>query len=287
MIKTPAKINLHLRVGPPRADGFHPLMTWMVTIGLADSLEFSKHTEPGEIAMTCSDASLPCDDRNLVVRAAKLIRQNPEQSVRIHLEKIVPHGGGLGGGSSDAAATLVALNRFWNLRKSYADLAELAGRLGSDIPFFFHGPSSVCRGRGEIVRPIAPPALARWVLLILPELSMPTPAVYREFDAMKLGSDQHVEIEPDWDRWALLPSVELLGELVNDLEAPAFGIEPRLALLREQIEQKLARTVRMSGSGSSLFTLYDTAEECESGRKLIQYFPAARARVTQLGSAGE
>jgi len=256
-ILAPSKINLHLRVGPPRADGFHPLLTWMTTIGLFDKIALEQNPVSGQIAMTCTDPSLPCDDRNLVVKAAKLLRQRPTDSVSIHLEKNIPHGGGLGGGSSDAAFTLKALNQFWQLQKTDNELAILAAKLGSDIPFFLFGPSSVCKGRGEIVRPITSSSIAKWVLLILPEISMPTPAVYRQFDAMGAGNQSDVEIEPDWNQWATLPSLELLPKLVNDLEPPSFAIDQRLSLLRNEIEKTVQRPVRMSGSGSSLFTLFD------------------------------
>jgi 4-diphosphocytidyl-2-C-methyl-D-erythritol kinase len=266
-ISAPAKINLHLRVGPPRVDGFHPLLTWMTTVGLFDQLTLTNAANPGTLEMTCSNPSLPCDDRNLVIKAAKLLRQNRTDSVAIHLEKQIPHGGGLGGGSSDAAFTLLALNQFWKLGKSMEQLAADAARLGSDIPFFLFGPSSICTGRGEVVKPIAAPSRAKWALLILPELSMPTPAVYRQFDAMKLGSD--VESQADWNQWAALSSQELLPKLVNDLEAPAFAIQPRLASLRASIEETLDQPVRMSGSGSSLFTLYDDHAEAEQAVKIV------------------
>jgi 4-diphosphocytidyl-2-C-methyl-D-erythritol kinase len=290
-ILAPAKINLHLRVGPPRADGFHPLLTWMTTIGLHDSIDLEPlHRDTGlrpapaatEIKMTCTDPTLPTDDRNLVVKAAKLLRGESNHSAAIHLEKKIPHGGGLGGGSSDAAFTLLALNEFWHLEKTTAALSELAAKLGSDIPFFLHGPSSICRGRGEEVRPIASPALARWVMLILPEMSMPTPAVYKQFDTMKLGETSTIEIEPDWNQWAALSSQNLLPKLVNDLEPPAFAIEPRLAKLRADLEQQLSRPVRMSGSGSSLFTLYDTRGEAANAANLLTQKHTVKALAVEM-----
>jgi 4-diphosphocytidyl-2-C-methyl-D-erythritol kinase len=278
----PAKINLHLRVGPPRNDGFHPLLTWMATIGLFDKITLRESKVPGEIRMTCSDPSLPCDDRNLIIKAAKLLRTEPTQSVLIHLEKHIPHGGGLGGGSSDAAFSLTALNRFWKLRKSDQELANLAAQLGSDIPFFLYGPSSVCRGRGEIVRPIPSPTAAKWVVLILPNFAMPTPAVYRQFDAMKAGNQDDVETEPNWTQWAALTSTELLSQLVNDLEPAAFAIATELAQLREAIEKTLGRVVRMSGSGSSLFTLYDQPEEASAAAKMVTGRHSQRAVAVEL-----
>jgi 4-diphosphocytidyl-2-C-methyl-D-erythritol kinase len=268
-VLAPAKINLHLRVAPPRADGFHPLLTWMTTIGLYDKISFETNAIPGEIALTCSEPTIPCDDRNLVIKAAKLLRTNPNDSVTIHLEKQIAHGGGLGGGSSDAAFTLTALNQFWKLNKTTDELADLAAQLGSDIPFFLYGPSSICRGRGEVVRPIPPPTKVKWALLILPAMSMPTPAVYRQFDAMNAGTD--VELEPDWNHWAELSAQDLVAKLVNDLERPAFAIEPKIDSLRREIEKTIHRTVRMSGSGSSLFSLYDEhADAIEAAKRVTQ-----------------
>jgi 4-diphosphocytidyl-2-C-methyl-D-erythritol kinase len=285
-VTAPAKINLHLRVGPPRADGFHPLLTWMATIGLSDKITFAHNPDRGEIHMTCSDSSLPCDDRNLVVRAAKLLRghraESQSQSVAIHLQKNIPHGGGLGGGSSDAAFTLTGLNRFWNLRKTGEELAAMAAELGSDIPFFLYGPSSICRGRGEWVRPTPPPRRAKWVLLILPAMSMPTPAVYRQFDKTHSGRIADVDQEPNWQSWSQLPATDLLEKLVNDLEPPAFAIEPRLATVRQELEKNLDRPIRMSGSGSSLFSLYDTATDAEAAAEKLGHRRELRAVATEL-----
>jgi len=277
----PAKINLHLRIGPPRADGFHPLLSWMTTVGLCDTLTFTDRLD-GQIRMTCDAPGLACDDRNLVIRAAKLLQSNPTLGTLIHLQKKIPHGGGLGGGSSDAAFTLLGLNRLWDLNQPLDELDQIAAKLGSDINFFLRGPSSICRSRGEIVRPIAAPMLARWVVLILPAMSMPTPSVFRRFDQLKLGSAAEVDAEPDWAEWAKLPSQQLLPLLVNDLEIPAFALEPVLGELRLSIEKDLDRTVRMSGSGSSLFTLYDSRDEAETAVKLVIAQRRCRAMAVEL-----
>jgi 4-diphosphocytidyl-2C-methyl-D-erythritol kinase len=287
-VHAPAKINLHLRIGPPRADGFHPLLSWMTTIGLFDTLTISDGDSDGgsgQISMSCDEPTLPCDDRNLVIKAARLLRPDLSCSAHIHLAKQIPHGGGLGGGSSDAAFTLLALNRYWKLNKPVEALDPLAAQLGSDINFFLHGPSSVCKGRGEIVRPISTPSQARWALLLLANLSMPTPAVYRQFDQMRLGSDADVSDEnnePDWNQWAALPSQQLLLKLVNDLEAPAFAIQPALGNLRQSLEQALSQTVRMSGSGSSLFTLYDDHAAATKAATVVNNQKWCRAIAVQL-----
>jgi 4-diphosphocytidyl-2C-methyl-D-erythritol kinase len=248
-LPAPAKINLHLRVGPPRADGFHPLLSWMCTVGLFDELDI----EPaGQTSLTCDDPSIPTGADNLIVKAAAALGA----TAKIHLVKRIPAGGGLAGGSSDAARTLLGLDRLLNLGCTQEKLMDIARRLGSDIPFFLFGPSSICKGLGEIIRPTPVPA-ARWALLILPSFPMPTPRVYRRFDEMNLGKQSSIEIEPDFAAWARLPAREMLVYLVNDLEAPAFDLNPALGRLRAAWEQRLGQIVRMSGSGSTLFTLYD------------------------------
>ena len=150
-------------------------------------------------------------------------------------------------------------------------LAPLAARLGSDVPFFLYGPSSVCTGRGEIVKPVPPPSLAKWVVLVLPDIHMPTAAVYGRFDQLGLGFDEHIDEgdQPNWHEWSSRKSKDLLVGLVNDLERPAFEIRKDLGTLRAEIQLKLGRPVRMSGSGSSLFTLYDERGEAEAAASVI------------------
>jgi len=245
----PAKLNLYLRVGPPREDGYHPLLSWMCTAGLFDELEIEKAEAT---SLTCNDPGIPTDSKNLVVRAAELLGV----TARFSLTKRIPVGGGLAGGSSNGARALVGLNQLYNLSKTQEQIDNAARQLGSDVSFFLHGGSSVCAGTGEIVRPIGQPA-AKWALLILPPIAMPTPLVYQHFDLMHLGRILDLQQTIDWRAWTRLPSAELLPKLVNDLEAPAFDLSPELKKLRRDWEQRLGRIVRMSGSGSTLFTLYD------------------------------
>jgi 4-diphosphocytidyl-2-C-methyl-D-erythritol kinase len=263
---SPAKINLHLRIGPLAADGFHPLLSWMCTVGLHDTIDFEP-AEGSQISLTSDRGDLAVDDTNLIVRAGRSLA--PQRGAKVHLQKRIPMGGGLGGGSSNGAIALLGFNKLWNLNLPIDRLATLAEKLGSDVPFFLHGPSSVCSGRGQIVKPIARPA-ARMALLIFPKLSMPTPAVYRRFDEMKLGSQAAITEEPDWESWRHMPAERLMGVLVNDLESPAFSLKPELGRLRGEIENTLGRTVRMSGSGSTLFTLTDTRQEAEEAARRIR-----------------
>jgi 4-diphosphocytidyl-2-C-methyl-D-erythritol kinase len=306
-LQAPAKINLHLRVGPPRTDGFHPLLSWMTTVSLFDTLTFRSTNTVG-ITLRCDDPTLPTDERNLVVKAARLLlsalsheRRQEVGGLEIDLLKRIPSGAGLGGGSSDAATTLLALNKLWQLNWTASQLGNLAAQLGSDVPFFLHGPSSVCTSRGDVVAPIAIPA-AKWALLVLPAMHVSTPAVYKRFDELHLrvaglrraqssrelarrspSEDTRRESspatrgetireeevlewddQPPWHQWAQLSARLLLPRLINDLEAPAFSWVPELGELRQRVESIVDRPVRMSGSGSSLFTLFDTRDEAEA-----------------------
>jgi 4-diphosphocytidyl-2-C-methyl-D-erythritol kinase len=292
----PAKINLHLRIGPARSDGFHSLLSWMTTVGLFDSLsltttELKKSGEP--VVLHCDDPTLPCDGTNLVVRAAKLFRErvlldsDSPEGVSIELEKRIPAGGGLGGGSSDAARTLLGLDWLWSSGsgRSAGDarcLSELGLSLGSDVPFFLYGSSSICTGRGEAVVPIGAPTVAKWVTLVLPPIGMPTANVYRRFDEMGLGRVQDIDEQPDWKIWLSLAAEALLPLLVNDLEAPAFSLRSELGELRNRLENTMGRPVRMSGSGSSLFTLFDRREEAISAAQRITSVDNVRAIAVEL-----
>lgn len=254
-IQCPAKINLDLRVGPPRTDGFHPIRSWFVTVGLYDTLTLSP---ADDLSLTCDDPAVPSDARNLVWRAAEALRP-AGRGVAITLSKRIPSGGGLGGGSSDAASALVRLDAFWELGRSRDELATIAATLGSDVPFFLYPPSAICRGRGEVIEPVPPPN-SRWAVLVLPPIHMPTPAVFRRLDELRPTA----AFDDETPQPTATTAAELLPTLVNDLEAPAFDLSPELAGMRGTLERRLDRPVRMSGSGSTLFTLYDAESEARA-----------------------
>ena len=171
-----AKINLTLEILGKRADGYHEVRTVMQTVGLADRLEV---TAAADLSFTCSDPALATPD-NLVYRAARLLQA--EYAVRtgaaLRLEKRIPVAAGLGGGSSDAAATIVALNRLWNLQLSLTEQRRLAAALGSDVPFFLTGGTALATGRGERITPL-PPLPQYWVVLVLLPRVLSTAAVYQ------------------------------------------------------------------------------------------------------------
>jgi 4-diphosphocytidyl-2-C-methyl-D-erythritol kinase len=257
----PAKINLSFRIKGRRADGFHEIETLMVPISLADRITIERPGSEGEICFSCDDPSLPAGDDNLVVRAAKLFRRqtNFPGGITISLEKKIPHGAGLGGGSSDAASTLLALNELFGGGLGQEELLNLAAELGSDVPFFIVRSAAVCRSRGEIVTPISLDAKFQLILL-KPDFGVPTSWAYSKWkDSRGL---------PDVD----YATQEFNGvQFVNDLERPVFEKFVLLAHLKAWLRQQPEVAVAlMSGSGSTVFAVL---RDGETGEEL-----AARAR---------
>ncbi len=259
----PAKINLSLAVLGRRDDGFHEIESWVTPIDWSDRLTF----EPGmELSLRLAGpASAPEGPSNLVWQAAaKLARAagvRPE--VRITLHKYVPAGAGLGGGSSDAAAALLALNDFWCLDWAVERLWPIAEELGSDVPLFLAPGPAIIRGRGGRIEPLSRPA-AVWLGLVVPSFAVSTSRVYEAWSTQAGEGRRPCPWLKEAEGAALMP------ELFNDLEPAAFVVEPRLARLHARIDGFAGRPVRMTGSGSALFTLFDDE-------------PAARAWAKGLG----
>lgn len=260
-LSCPAKLNLCLAVTGRRADGFHELVSLVAPLGLADTLR----VEPAAgFSLACDDPAVPLDDTNLVLRAAAEFRRASGWSggARFHLAKRVPMGAGLGGGSSDAAAALRALNQLAGDPLTPAALAAVAARVGSDCPLFLTGGPVVMRGRGERVEPL--PAAAsrhltgRRVLVFKPAFGIATPWAYGRLAAdAPAGYLPATEAE---DRVAGLVRALERGEsidaqLFNSLERPAFAKFLALPVLLEQLRAQFGLAPRMSGSGSACFTL--------------------------------
>ena len=245
-IAAPAKINLNLRVlGKNDATSYHDLETWMVPLTLADELRVGLTDTPG-IQLTCSDPTLDSDSGNLAWRAAGLFldETNNSRGAKIELHKNIPHGAGLGGGSSDAAAVLAALNQLASLPLTPDRLHHLAAQLGSDIPFFLGTGAALARGRGEILetRPLSCPLD---LLLIKPHFAVETAWAYGQWDtAVTVPS-----------RWTA-PQLHHGLEICNDLERPVFAKYLILAALKAWLlEHSLVAAAAMTGSGSCLFAI--------------------------------
>jgi 4-diphosphocytidyl-2-C-methyl-D-erythritol kinase len=244
----PAKVNLSLRVLGRRADGFHELDSLMARVSVFDALEIERASSGG-LEFSCDAPDVPADDSNLVVRAARLFctATGAAPDLRIHLEKTIPHGGGLGGGSSDAASTLVALNAIFGLGLSKDVLAGMGAQIGSDVPFFIYETDARIGGRGEVVTPV-PPVGKLPLLLVKPPFGVPTPWAY-----------QH------WSRSVQLPGVpyapQSVGGLIleNDLERPVFEKFLFLADLKQWLlNQPEVDGALLSGSGATVFSVLKT-----------------------------
>jgi 4-diphosphocytidyl-2-C-methyl-D-erythritol kinase len=273
-VLSPAKINLYLRITGKRPDGYHELETVMLPLGFGDTMTFE--SRPAGIELACDDPRLPADDMNLVVRAAKLLGV---PGARITLQKRTPLAAGLGGGSSNAATTLMALGK----GESPARLNELAARLGSDINFFLAGGAAICRGRGELVEPVAC-KLSAAILLVNPGFGISTKWAYANWA-------QLTEKPPAISLLArALAEDDLEGlcrSLYNSLEAPSVGKFPVLELLKETMRDGGAAGTLMSGSGATVFGLFADAKMADKvGQQVREQFgPSMWTQVTSFRSA--
>src|SRR3990167_3112693 len=179
-IAAPAKINLFLEILGKRQDGYHEIETVMQEVSLFDYI-YLEYRDKG-VEFTCSRPGLTTGEDNLVLRAVRLLQKesNTKKGVKIHLDKRIPVGAGLGGGSSDAVATLAGLNKLWQIGFNEKQLVTLAGKLGSDTPFFVYGKTAICRGRGEVVTPY-PIDLRYYFIIIYPRFEVGTATVYKNF----------------------------------------------------------------------------------------------------------
>ncbi len=256
-VRAYAKINLTLDVLGRRSDGYHELASVMQTVALSDTLAFCS-VEDGRTEFFCDVPTLNTPE-NLVYRAVREVRAvtGCQRGVQIELRKQTPAQGGLGGGSSDAASVLLALNRLWTLALEHAHLIELAACLGSDVPFFVLGGTALVEGRGERVTAL-PDLPGMWVLLLKPEIAVSTPAAFRALTPVDYTDGQATARLVAAIRESGMPP---LDGLVNALEERVCEHYPQVAACRAALKAAGARYVRMSGSGPTLFALFPTLEE--------------------------
>jgi 4-diphosphocytidyl-2-C-methyl-D-erythritol kinase len=277
-----AKINLALEVVGRRPDGYHEIVSILQIIDLHDTLMVESSSR-----LRLTAPGLDCDeDDNLVLKAAKLLREATGCTLgaEMLLTKQIPAASGLGGGSSDAAAALIALNHLWRLGLDCDDLTDLGARLGSDVPFFLGGPTGLARGRGERLAPL-PPLAGLWAVLTVPPVSIPhktralyaalTPADYSDGSAS-------LHLAQLLRAGASLP----LEALRNVFEAPAFAHYPLIASYREAMARAGAPFVRLTGSGPTLFTLYRARRDAQA---LVERLAAAGivAHLAGFGRCGD
>ena len=266
----PAKINLTLKVGPPRADGLHPLESVVAFADIGDIVEAEPADDltlniHGDFA-----GDLAGDETNLVLRAARALAAaaGVPARARLSLQKDLPIASGMGGGSSDAAAALIALNQLWALDWSKAQLAEVGRTLGADVPVFFTGSGAAfMRGAGERCAPAPLPPLP--AVLVNPLAPLPTGDVYRQFDLMRLGRELAGDPPPNWPSEE--DAVAAMRALGNDLEAPATALMPQIAdILVDLRASPTVRHAALSGSGATVFALTRDWDAAESLADLLR-----------------
>ena len=293
MLKLPsfAKINWTLRILGKRPDGYHEVVTVLQSISLSDELSFELRDEPG-IALTCDDPAIPTDDSNLIVKAARALQG--DRGVNIHLTKRIPAKGGLGGASSNAAATLLALNHLWNLQFRNTDLLRIAAGLGADVPFFLIGGTVEARGIGtEITAGADAPEC--YLTVITPNATVSTAHAYAALKRGSLTTPESASIlsssfaEPvsgDSVQWSLR----------NDFEVVIFEIEPEIRRAKVALLDAGARGALLAGSGSSVFGIFDDEAardralgnlRCEAGWRVFPCHTLSRAEYLQaMGPSG-
>src|SRR4249919_1922442 len=245
-VMAPAKINLSLKVLGRRSDGFHEIETFIAPISLCDEIKIEQRSGKQQIAFRCDDPSVPKGEDNIVVRAAKVFFEEMKitNGISIALKKTIPHGAGLGGGSSDAASTLLAFNELFETNLPREALAKMAEMIGSDVPFFIFQSAAVCKGRGELVSPtrLRQPLP---LLLLKPDFGVPTQWAYSRWrDSREIPGISYS------------PQTFAQQNFVNDLERPVFEKFVFLAQLKMWLlKQPEVGAALMSGSGSTVFAV--------------------------------
>lgn len=275
LVKCPAKVNLHLRVLGRRPDGYHDILSLIVPLDTWDWVEVE--LRQGETELLCDDPHLPTHDGNLAYKAAKLFftEAGLEGGARITLRKGIPVGAGLGGGSSDAAGVLVALNALFGRRVKKEDLLIWASKLGADVPFFLMGGPCVAEGIGEILEPVEikiPLHMVAW----FPGWEVSTKWVYENFRGGLTRGGKNFKIPRIISHWE-----ELLGLLHNDLESVTQTAYPWVAMAKERLLQLGARGALMSGSGPTVFGIFDSERAARNAIDTIEASDGSRVWYTR------
>lgn len=263
-----AKINLQLRILGKRDDGFHELFTIFQTVSLYDEITFA----PAEgLRFSCDRPEVPDDERNLIVKAAIALgsRFGINKGADIYLKKNIPAPGGLGGGSSNAATALIGLSRLWKIEPTLGDLEDMAAALGSDVPFFLQGGTAIGTGRGERIENTRQ-VDEKYLLIVTPDVDVPTREAFARVNAPRLTPESlksnlivcRLEAE----------TLDLRHtQLKNDFERSVFEFAPEVERVKKRLLELGAAQSLMSGSGASVFGIFDTEETRQATLKALEY----------------
>lgn len=260
--KAPAKINLCLNVLKKRDDGFHEMEMIMTPVDLADRLTFDLLNET--ITLDSNSAFMPLDERNIVYKTAQLLKDTygVTEGADIYIEKHIPIAAGLGGGSSDAAATLRGLNRLWNLELSLDELAKLGEQIGSDVPFCVYNQTAFVSGRGEIVEPISRFPKA-WVIMVKPPKGISSWTVFKELDISQLASYDILAMRKSIEQGSFKDAIRYAG---NALEVQAVKQNPLIIEVKDKMIAFGAETALMSGTGP---TVYGLTQNMKKAKRIV------------------
>ncbi len=281
----PAKINLVLRILDRRTDGYHNLWSLMQTVRVEDEITLALTGAHSGVTLRCDEPSLKTDDSNLVSRAAVAVMEQSGQTggLDITLAKRIPMGAGLGGGSSDAAATIIGLNQLFSLGWSAEQMAHIGQTLGSDVSFFFFAPSATVAGRGEQVAPIRIKG-TRWVVLVNPGFPVETKWAYQQLTANRAGvvplSQSHAMLE----QAAELGWEQVLEAAENDFEGPVFKAYPLLQEIKHRLLALEADLALLSGSGATVFGVFRDEAKARQAQALLMNEPQFKVFVAQTSS---
>lgn len=284
VLKAYAKINLGLDVLGRLPNGYHKVKMVMQTVGISDELTLEK--AEGEVTMTTDSAELPVDRNNLICRAAVLMRETYgiKEGVRIHLKKTIPIAAGMAGGSTDAAATMLGINRLFDLKRPREELMRLSVSIGADVPYCILGGTALSEGIGEILTPLAP-APACYVLVAKPDINVSTKYVYEHLDAA--GKIQHPDIDgmvTAIEKGSLPGILERLGNVLESVTVPAY---PVIDVIKKRMLALGAAGSLMSGSGPTVFGIFpDEATADHARERLEEEALAKQLFVTNFVSIG-
>ncbi len=256
--KTPAKVNLGLHILSKREDGFHELETLFQMVNWCDEIKIECLSRGLELV--CNQPDIPNDEGNLVIKAAHILQTRfPERckGAKIHLNKNIPHGAGLGGGSGNAAGVLLGLNFLWGLKLKREELISMASELGSDVPFFLFSPCAIGRGRGEILEPVKS-SVRFYILMVYPGFAVSTASVFGNLKLKLTKRENNISILKNF----LLQSefAQLGAAWSNDLEPVVFQEYTGLSGIKKDMLALGAKGALLSGSGSTVFGIFDNPE---------------------------
>ena len=262
-----AKINWFLNVLGKREDGFHELCTAFQTVSLHDDLIFA---ESDELILTCDEISIPTDESNLIIRAALALRERFSVKIgaKIHLEKRIPSPGGLGGGSSDAAIALIGLSTLWNIEITTEELCEIGAKLGSDVPFFFYGGTAGATGRGTEIFSLED-VEEKFLLIITPDIAVSTADAFGKLNAPRLTNSSSKSIFK-FCRDEAEKLNRKQANPINDFEKTIFEIYPEIRRAKDRLLENGAKSALMSGSGASVFGIFEKEETRQATIKALQ-----------------